>query len=166
MWLRNNIARANLTCFWEELEHSPLGMIILRASTSVDGYPLRPLREDHMEMCKFSGMYDPGYRRVFGEIRLRLGQRYALLEKTARRHKMVAWLTPQHDTTGISHHSKAMFSCAACGFGTSLLARLPSTRPSRGLASGLPKIPRSRAGAHRERTSSGSWATLVPENPP
>ncbi|KAK0706216.1 hypothetical protein B0T26DRAFT_725797 [Lasiosphaeria miniovina] len=74
VWLRKNSARANVTCFWEELKHPRLGMIVPRASASIDGYPLRPLWADHVGMCKFSSTYDTGYRRVSGELKLWLGQ--------------------------------------------------------------------------------------------
>lgn len=74
VWLRKNSARANVTCFWEELKHPRLGMIVPRASAPIDGYPLRPLWADHVEMCKFSSIYDTGYRRVSGELKLWLGQ--------------------------------------------------------------------------------------------
>jgi len=59
----------NITCFWEELPVRGVGEIVPKHSAILPQYNAIGIRDNHMDMTKFSGLDDEGYKAVAAELR-------------------------------------------------------------------------------------------------
>jgi hypothetical protein len=55
-------------CFYEELAYSGIGDVVPRQSAVLPEYPNASIHQNHSDMTKFSGVADPGYVRVRGQL--------------------------------------------------------------------------------------------------
>ncbi|KAF2249300.1 hypothetical protein BU26DRAFT_316007 [Trematosphaeria pertusa] len=58
-----------ITCFFEELELPAFGKVVEETQARIAGYSSYGIHANHMNMTKFSGTEDPGYRAVSRELR-------------------------------------------------------------------------------------------------
>jgi len=65
---RNEGKWIEIFCFYEELSYSGIGDIVPRQSAILPEYPNASIHQNHSDMTKFSGVADPGYVRIRGQL--------------------------------------------------------------------------------------------------
>ncbi|KAK2730723.1 hypothetical protein FQN57_004185, partial [Myotisia sp. PD_48] len=83
-WLRRRIQvqkPVNITCYFEEIGLPPMGKVVTEESARIVGYSSFGIHANHMNMPKFAGAEDIGYKRVRQELRRWIKQLVQELEK-------------------------------------------------------------------------------------
>jgi hypothetical protein len=66
--VRKSGRRLEVTCFFEELPTSGVGLVVSKDSATFDGYMPRSIRADLHSMVKIASVEDNGFKRVLGEL--------------------------------------------------------------------------------------------------
>ncbi|RYP56688.1 hypothetical protein DL769_009878 [Monosporascus sp. CRB-8-3] len=79
---RKDLQRIKISCFYEELPLPGLGQVVPRHSAILPGCIPIGIRSNHIDMTRFTGVDDPGFTAVCGELRRWIKQ----MDMTERGH--------------------------------------------------------------------------------
>ncbi|KAH8900458.1 hypothetical protein GQ53DRAFT_128407 [Thozetella sp. PMI_491] len=63
------LARVEIACFYEELPHPGVGLVVPQESAIIPGYRSRGIHSNHADMGKFESVEDDGFKAICGELR-------------------------------------------------------------------------------------------------